>query len=187
MRIIAGTARGMPLAAPKGRETRPTQDRVKESLFSILQAHLEDARVLDLFAGSGALALEALSRGASFASLADMDREAVACIRRNVERLGFGHCTRLYPCDWKRAVGQMAREGLDYSLVFLDPPYRMTELDAICAELAGAGLLREGAVLALEHRAGLSPSPDGRFVKINERRYGDSEIHFYRFHKEGTP
>ena len=96
MRIIAGQCGGAQLYAPRGMDTRPTQDKVKESLFSIIQAYVPGARVLDLFAGSGALALEALSRGADFAALADRDREAVSCIRRNGEKLRFMDAMRIY-------------------------------------------------------------------------------------------
>ena len=111
MRIIAGSARGTPLLAPKGMDTRPTQDKVKESLFNMLQGQLEDGAALDLFAGSGALGLEAVSRGASRAVLVDQSREAAQCIRRNIEKLRFQDRAELLTCDWKQAVSKLAREG----------------------------------------------------------------------------
>lgn len=184
MRIIAGERRGAQLFAPKGMDTRPTQAKVKESLFNILQAEVPGARVLDLFAGSGSLALEALSRGAAFAVLVDADREAAACIRRNVDKLRFGDRTALYRCDWRQAVAQLEAEPFD--LVFLDPPYRMTELDVICAALADAHRLAEDAVLALEHRTGAHTPPDERFSLIKERAYADTQIHFYRYTGKGA-
>ena len=109
MRIIAGQCGGAQLYAPRGMDTRPTQDKVKESLFSIIQAYVPGARVLDLFAGSGALALEALSRGADFAALADRDREAVSCIRRNGEKLRF--MERGAALRGRLAAGAFADEG----------------------------------------------------------------------------
>ena len=111
MRIIAGSARGTPLLAPKGMDTRPTQDKVKESLFNMLQGQLEDGAALDLFAGSGALGLEAVSRGASRAVLVDQSREASQCIRRNIEKLRFQDRAELLTCDWKQAVSKLARES----------------------------------------------------------------------------
>ena len=146
MHIIAGQRRGAQLFAPKGMDTRPTQAKVKESLFNIIQAYVPEARVLDLFAGSGNLALEALSRGAQHAVMVDMDREAAACIRKNVDKLRFEDCTSLYKCDWRQAIAQMKAQGVEpFDLVFLDPPYRMLELNEMCAALADSGLLAEEA------------------------------------------
>ena len=135
-----------------------------------------------MFAGSGNLALEALSRGAECAVMVDMDREAAACIRRNVEKLRFEDCTRLYKCDWRQAVSQMKAAGeKPFDLVFLDPPYRMLELGDMCAALADAGLLARDCMLALEHRTGDFGRPDERFEEWKERTYADTQIHFYLF------
>ena len=108
MRIISGTARGAQLFAPKGMDTRPTTDKVKESLFNMLQGEVPGATVLDLFAGSGGLSLEALSRGADRAVLVDQSREAIGCIRRNVEKLRFGDRVQLLNCDWQQAVHRLS-------------------------------------------------------------------------------
>lgn len=187
MRIIAGSKRGTQIFAPRGQDTRPTQDRVKESLFNIIQAYVPEATVLDLFAGSGALALEAISRGAAQAVLVDMDREAGACIRRNIAKLGFENAVKLYPCEFRRALAQMMKERRRFDLVFLDPPYRMTELAEICDELANGRLLANGAMLVLEHRSGFVPALDARFTLFNQRGYGDTEIHFYLYAEEEEP
>jgi len=180
MHIIAGQRRGAQLFAPKGMDTRPTQAKVKESLFNIIQAYVPEAHVLDLFAGSGNLALEALSRGAGSAVMVDMDREAAACIRRNVEKLRFEDCAKLYKCDWRQAVAQLQTQRAEpFDLVFLDPPYRMTELNEMCAALADGGLLAPEAMLVLEHRTGEFGRPDARFQEWKERTYADTQIHFY--------
>lgn len=181
MRIIAGERGGAQLYAPRGMDTRPTQDKVKESLFSIIQAYVPGARVLDLFAGSGALALEALSRGAECAALADRDREAAVCIRRNVEKLRFAEAARLYTADWRQAVSQMQAEGRRFDLVFLDPPYRLPVLEECCAALADAALLEADALMVLEHRLDTPPAPDARFVLWKDRVYGDTAIHFFHY------
>ena len=182
MHIIAGERRGAQLFAPKGMDTRPTQAKVKESLFNIIQAYVPDARVLDLFAGSGNLALEALSRGAQSAVMVDMDREAASCIRRNVDKLRYGECTKLYRCDWRQAVSQMkSGNEVPFDLVFLDPPYRMLELNEMCAALADYGLLAQDCMLVLEHRTGEFGRPDERFEEWKERTYADTQIHFYLY------
>ena len=182
MHIIAGQRRGAQLFAPKGMDTRPTQAKVKESLFNIIQFYVPDARVLDLFAGSGNLALEAISRGASSAVMVDMDREANACIRRNVEKLRFEKETAVLKCDWRQAVAQLKAAGSEpFDLVFLDPPYQMTELGEMCHVLADSGLLADECMLVLEHRIGPFMEPDERFELFKERTYADTEIHFYLY------
>ena len=147
MRVIAGIYGGRELVAPRGRTTRPTSDRVREALFSIL-GDVSEARVLDLFAGSGALAIEALSRGAAEATLVDSSAAAVAAIRRNLDRLGIEASVRR-----AKALAFLERargSGADYDLVFLDPPYR--HASSLSAELSAA----LGPVLAAE--AASSPS-----------------------------
>lgn len=182
MHIIAGERRGAQLFAPKGMDTRPTQAKVKESLFNIIQAYVPEAHVLDMFAGSGNLALEALSRGAQSAVLVDMDREAVSCIRRNLDKLRYGERARLFKCDWHQAVAQMeAADEPPFDLVFLDPPYRMTELGEMCAALADRGRLAPDCMLVLEHRTGEFGRPDERFEEWKERTYADTQIHFYLY------
>ena len=179
MHIIAGERRGAQLYAPRGMETRPTQAKVKESLFSMIQGYVPDACVLDLFAGSGSLSLEALSRGASSAVMVDMDREAQTCIRRNIEKLRYQEKTLLLKADWRQALAQLG--GRKFDLVFLDPPYRMIELREYCGVMADAGLLSEEAMMVLEHRTGVEPDLDDRFVLYKQRAYGDTEIHFYLY------
>lgn len=173
MRIIAGEARGRRLFAPPGRDTRPTLDRVRESLFSILQSRLPGATVLDLFAGSGALAFEALSRGAKRAVLVDSDRCAQAAIRRNLEALGYADRATLLPMDWRRALERLSGE---FDLIFLDPPYRMPGAQDVLPALAP--YLAEGACIAYEHDRALPPSAPG-YTVMDFRAYGDTAISFF--------
>ena len=181
MRIIAGEARGRTIIAPKGQDTRPTQDHVRESLFNILRNETEGAQVLDLFAGSGALALEAISRGAEAAVLVDSALAAVQCVQRNVETLRAQESALVLHSDWKAALVQLSQAGRAFSLVFLDPPYRITGLTEVFAALAEQRLLMPGALVVAEHRAGTPPQPDGRFAQRDTRRYGDTEIRFYTY------
>lgn len=154
MRIIAGTARGRRIEAPRGEHTRPTTDRVRESLMSSIASEkggFVDLCVCDAFAGSGALALEALSRGSAFAVLCDRDRGALETIAKNVESLGFEAMTRVLSSDvLERGLPQ---GPAPYDVVFLDPPYA-TDPAAIARLLKGAkdaGRLAEGCLISYEH------------------------------------
>lgn len=184
MRIIAGERRGAQLFAPRGMDTRPTQAKVRESLFNIIQAYVPGAHVLDLFAGSGALAFEALSRGAKRAVLVDMDREANASIRKNMEKLRYEDRAKLLRCDWQQALAQL-HSGERFELAFLDPPYRMENVGDCCLALADQLLLSEEAMLVVEHRTGLPLALDGRFELFRQRAYGETEIHFFLYHSDG--
>ena len=178
MRIIAGTARGRTIEAPKGRDTRPTLDRVRENLFNILQRKTWDAKVLDLFAGTGALSLESLSRGAAEAVLVDCDRAAHVCQKQNVDKLGFNQQTRILLMDWKQALRQLtaAREAFD--LVFLDPPYAMRDMAEVMEALKP--LLAEDAVIILEHEAQVMPSTADGYEMYDSRKYGYVGVSFFR-------
>lgn len=181
MRIIAGEARGVPLMAPKGMDTRPTTDKIKESLFNILQGEVEGSSVLDLFAGSGGLGLECLSRGAAGAVLVDQSREAASCIRRNVEKLRFGDRAVLLNVDWQKALIQLSMQEKHFDLVFLDPPYRMDDLRELCDLLAVKGLLEPQALIVWERKNGSDKTLSARFEQVKQREYGETEIVFYRY------
>ena len=185
MRIIAGERGGAQLYAPRGMDTRPTQDKVKESLFSIIHAYVPGARVLDLFAGSGALALEALSRGADRAALADRDREAAACIRRNVEKLRFAERARLYAADWRQAVSQMQAEGRRFDLVFLDPPYASGLLQQALTDIAAFDICRAHGIIIAESAVDtVLPEMPAPYALYREYRYGKIKLTVY--HRGGN-
>lgn len=180
MRIIAGEARGRRLYAPAGEETRPTSDRVRESLFNILGRRVLDARVLDLFGGTGAMALEALSRGAAHAVIVDSARQAVAVIERNARAVlgdAFAGRAQIVRADYRAALGQMA--GMRFDLVFLDPPYRMAEAygDAL-SRLLAMGALGEGCRIVMERaREQAIALPEG-FARVDARDYGKTSVEF---------
>lgn len=177
MRIIAGEHRGRRLFAPEGDETRPTSDKIREALFNIIRGEVSDAHVLDLFAGSGALALEAISRGAQDAVLCDRSKKAIAAIRRNVELMRAEERVRIVSGDWRSALNGQ------FSLVFLDPPYRMSEVYAQAAQaLYQGGHLMDGALLVMEHAAQTPIERlDGCFTVIDERRYRDTALTLVRY------
>lgn len=178
MRIIAGTARGRQILAPQGRNTRPTLGRVKESLFGILQFSLNDARILDLYAGSGNLGLEALSRGAAFAVLNDMDRNCCEIIRRNINSLGFCERVSVMQMDASAAIARLAG-GQAFDIVFLDPPYRMGAQQAL-EELFRTGLVAPSGMVIVEHAWEDAPHAAGeRMICADVRKYGDSGLSFF--------
>ena len=148
MRIISGQARGRKLATLEGDNTRPTLDRTREALFNILQTRVRGAKVLDLFAGSGALGLEALSRGAQSAVFCDVSRQACAVIQKNIEALRAQDRSRLLCCDAMDALARLAGESFD--VVFLDPPYRKGLVDKALAGLVAADALAPGCVIVAE-------------------------------------
>lgn len=178
MRIIGGSARGRTFEAPQGRDTRPTLDRVRENVFNILQMKVRGARVLDLFSGSGAMAFEAISRGAESAVLVDVDRAANAAQRQNAAKLHMQDQCHILNCDWRLALQQLQARGEKFDLVFLDPPYAMHDMSPVLDALRL--LLQEDAVILLEHEAKTFPfTPDG-YELYDNRKYGIAGVSFFR-------
>ena len=179
MRIIAGSAGGRKIEAPEGIHTRPTLDRVRENLFNILQQRTRSSRVLDLFAGSGALSLEALSRGAEHAVLVDSDRNAHRIQLKNLETLGMADRAEAFLCDWRKAAAELERQSRTFDLIFLDPPYRMSDLRDVFA--AAAKLTAPDGLVILEHEAKTEPVTGNVFFeKTDERRWGYCGVSFFR-------
>jgi 16S rRNA (guanine966-N2)-methyltransferase len=180
MRIVGGQHRGRTLATPRGDHIRPTSDRLRESLFNIL-AHghgdpVTGARALDLFAGTGALGLEAMSRGAAFAVFVDEGAEARALIRENVATLGLGGTTKIFRRDATKLGPAHPIEP--FSLVFLDPPYgRGLAGPALHAARSGGWLARDALIVVEEAADPAFAAPEG-FTEIERRRYDDTELIF---------
>ncbi len=178
MRVIAGTAKGAKLNAPKGMQTRPTADRVKEGLFSAIQFEIEGGSVLDLFAGSGQLAIEALSRGAKNAVLVDQDAEAVRVIRENLAKTGFSDRSRVLRTDYRQYL-KSASDRFD--LIFLDPPYAETDLENALKMISEIDILRENGIIICEKAKDGSLSESFPGLKADRiYRYGTTEIRLFR-------
>ncbi len=183
MRIVAGRFRGRPLAGPKAGAIRPTSDRLREALFNVLLHAYDDpvtgARVLDLFAGTGALALEALSRGAAFALLVDDGTEARGIIRANIEALGCAGATRIFRRDATK-LGE-ARPLEPFPLVFCDPPYGKGLGERALASARDGGWLAADALVVVEEASTSDFAvPDG-FTLVESRDYGDTTLRILRF------
>ena len=182
MRIVAGTSRGRVLAAPKSDDViRPTADRVRETIFNVLGQSCDAFSVLDLFAGTGALAFEALSRGATRAVLVDTGREAHHLIRQNAEALDFTQRIELIKEPVLRALESLGRRRERFELVFSDPPYKQEAGLAVLEALDENALVAEGGVAVVEHaRQEALPEKVGRLERIDERSFGGTTISMYR-------
>jgi 16S rRNA (guanine966-N2)-methyltransferase len=194
MRIVGGAYRGRSLIAPPGSATRPTSDRAREAIFNVLEhapwsPGLAEARVIDLFAGSGALGLEALSRGAAFCLFVETDPAARGVIRENAETLGakgelFGR-TRIHRRDATDLGPRPGADGPPFDIAFLDPPYAKGLGEKALAELAAGGWLAEGALVVFE-RGEAEPAPAAPgFETLDERRYGAARVLFARLGTSG--
>jgi 16S rRNA (guanine966-N2)-methyltransferase len=184
MRIVGGRLRGRVLAAPKSQAIRPTADRLREALFNILVHAYGDpvsgARVLDLFAGTGALGLEALSRGAAFALFVDDGAEARALLRENVAALGLGGVSRIFRRN--AATLGAAHPLAPFSLAFLDPPYARALAEAALASARAGGWLIPGALAVVEEAASAAFSAPEGFEELERRRYDDTMLILLRHH-----
>lgn len=184
MRIVAGAARGRPLVAPKGRDVRPTADRVKEALFSSLAPRLPGASVLDLFAGTGSLGLEALSRGASHVTFVERARAALSALDRNIEVVGIDGA-EVVRGDVATAL-RSSPPGAPFDLVLADPPYALTEASLTQVLLALVPHLGEGAVVVIERDArAAEPTWPPQLFPVEVRRYGATALHRAEHRPEG--
>lgn len=179
MRIIAGEFRSRRLKAPEGMETRPTADKVREALFSILASRVPGARVLDLYAGSGALALEALSRGAQSAVLAECAPRACRAIQENILSLSCGDRAQLLRGTDVSAMATLEKKQAAFDLIFLDPPYRL-DTAPVCARLCEGGLLAPGGFIVVEHSRQTPPQVLAPLELRSRREYGITGLSFYQ-------
>ena len=185
MRIIGGEFGGRRLQAPKGRDTRPTADRTREALFNILSARddveFEQARVIDLFAGSGALGFEAMSRGASWCLFVETDAAARGAIRDNIEAFGLFGATRIHRRSATSLGTKPTSAGAPFTLAFLDPPYGRDFVEPTLEGLRDGDWLAPGAIVIVEQGKDEHPPQTEGYSELDSRTYGAAQITVYRF------
>ena len=183
MRIVAGSARGRALTGPKAtsKHIRPTADRVRESLFNVLGQWFEGQKVLDLYAGTGALGLEAVSRGAMRVVLVDSDREAQELCRSNAEALGFTPRVEVLAQPVERALAALGKREDRYQIIFADPPYAARVVETVLEAVARHGVLAPGGTVVVEHDK-REPAPESYagFTQVDQRRFGDTLVTLFR-------
>lgn len=182
MRITGGLYRGFQLKSKKGLETRPSSDRVKEAIFSSITFKLPSALILDLFAGSGALALDALSRGGAFAWIVEKDKEAFDSIMENVKKLDLKDQCRLIRNSWEEALILAKKENLIFDLIFLDPPYYGKYLEEAIKKISNFDLLSPKGVLIAEtfKKNPCQNLEDEKLEIVKEALYGDTKILYFQ-------
>jgi 16S rRNA (guanine(966)-N(2))-methyltransferase RsmD len=182
VRIIAGERRGRSLVGPRREDVRPTGAYLREAVFNVLAPRLPGARVLDLFAGTGAMGLEALSRGADAATFVD---RSLASVGVNVAHLGFRERATLVRGDALRVLSRLGREGRRFELIYADPPYGVALLARTVAAVAAAGLLAPGGVFLVEHHH-KDPAPEaaGALIRRRDLRHGETTVTIYATHGE---
>lgn len=179
MRIISGTSKGRKLVTPKSQSLRPTSDRVKESIFNILRLEMEGKVVLDLFAGTGNLGIEALSRGAKKAIFVERGRQAIRLIQRNLSRLGLEEYSEIVPRDANRAIGILKQRGESFDVILMDPPYEKGLIQKTLMKLRSHPIYNKDSILVIEHnkREPLPVTLLG-WNLIRQRQIGDTVITF---------
>jgi len=182
VRVISGEAKGHPLKTVKGREIRPTADRVKESLFNVIGHRVVDAAFLDLFAGSGNVGIEALSRGARLAVFVELQTAHLKVVEENLKAVGLTERAELLRRDARAAVADLGNRGRQFDLIFVDPPYGQGLIPPVLEGIAGQDLLAPGGWIMAEHHK-KDPVPSalaGGLERFRELLFGETQISLYR-------
>ena len=178
MRVIAGTARSVPLLSRDGLDTRPTTDRVKEAIFNIIQFEIEGRQILDLFGGSGQMAIEALSRGAAGAVIVDQSKDSVSIIRQNLQKTKLTEKAEVVCADYMEYLNRCKKR---FDLIFLDPPYREKFLENALNRISEIDILKSGGIIVCERPAEKAlPDAYAAFRRVRDYRYGRTGVTVYR-------
>lgn len=182
MRVVSGKCKGIPLKAVPGKTTRPTTDKVKEAIFNMIGPYFDGGIGLDLFAGSGGLGIEALSRGLDKMIFVDRDKNAIQTIHENIHKCGLEPFAEVYRNDAERALKAVAKRELRFQLIFLDPPYRKQQLEGLIERISEKNLLHPDGVIICEHESDYQlPERIHDFIKNKEERYGTTTVAIYVF------
>ncbi len=179
MRIISGIAKGRTIYTPKGEKTRPTTDRIKESVFAIIQAYIPNSRVLDLFAGSGNMGLEALSRGAESCVFIDRDRTSIEVIKKNTSNLNFKTQAQVYQLDYRNALRKLHSRREIFDVIFVDPPYNKGIIQPVVAMIHEMDILDHNGIIVAEHSINETIDTNGLLLQVKDQReYGITMVSF---------
>lgn len=180
MRIISGTKKGYKLKGPKGKNTRPTEDRVKESLFNILGPIDEESIVLDLFAGSGSIGIEFLSRGAKKVYFIDKSYLSIKAIKENLAHIDLEESSKVIKNDAIRSIKLLGNEKIKFNYIFIDPPYGQDLIIEVLENVRSQDILSKGGIMIIEHEKTLGLEDEiYDFKKTDSRNYGDKSLSFY--------
>jgi 16S rRNA (guanine(966)-N(2))-methyltransferase RsmD len=184
--VIAGTAKGRLLKAVPGTGTRPTTDKVKEAIFSMIGPYFDGGVGLDLFAGTGGLGIEAISRGMNRVIFIDMEQTSIQVIEANLKTIGFKEQAEVYRNEANRALKVLAKRGLKFDLIFLDPPYRMKQADEILLQMQEMDMIQDQAIALVEHEASHAYADEiGRLFVRKRAVYGETAISIYHYSDQG--
>ncbi|SDE71298.1 16S rRNA (guanine(966)-N(2))-methyltransferase RsmD [Fontibacillus panacisegetis] len=184
MRVVSGSARGRNLKAVPGMGTRPTTDKVKEALFSMIGPYFDGGHVLDLFAGTGGLGIEALSRGMDQAVFVDLEYKSIEVVRANLKTTSFEDKAEVYKNDAERAIKALSKREKKFDLVFLDPPYRMKNGDKLMETMDQLDLLNDDATVVLEYESTfVYPDVFGKFTEVRKAEYGETALSIYKYNQ----
>ncbi|MGL5899124.1 MAG: 16S rRNA (guanine(966)-N(2))-methyltransferase RsmD [Lactobacillaceae bacterium] len=183
LRIIGGNFSGVKLKTPKGQKTRPTTDIVRESIFNMLQNIVNPGACLDLYAGSGALGIEAFSRWGQIVYLVDRSRDAITVIKENITKLHQPEAFKLYAISAQKALHKFQAEKLYFSLIFLDPPYRYQNQNQDLSQILELGLVKKGAIIVCQGDQKLEVANFANLTLLKSKKYGKTLIDIYRVEK----
>ncbi len=179
MKIISGTLKGRNIEGYNIEGTRPTMDRVKESLFGMIQDYIKDSTVLDLFAGSGNLGVEAISNGAKIAYFIDNNPEVIKVLNKNIANLDIQSKSRVILSDWKKALNAFATQNIKFDLIFIDPPYAYDVYEKILNKVSTLNLLSDNGLIIMEYSNLHLPTTYENLTLYKERNYGNKSINIY--------
>ncbi len=180
MRIVAGVSKGRRLVSPKDNRIRPTSDRVKEAVFNIIGFNVANSHVLDLFAGTGSLGLEALSRGAEFATFVDNNAKSIEILKQNIRLLGFEERSEVFMINASDAVTEFGRSNRTFDIIFIDPPYMENLYEITLSSIARYGIIKKRGLVIVEHLSAFCFSEmSHELTLIKNKRYGSTSISIF--------
>ncbi|MCC0648055.1 16S rRNA (guanine(966)-N(2))-methyltransferase RsmD [Clostridioides sp. ZZV15-6598] len=181
MRVISGKARGLKLNTPKNEDVRPTTDRVKESLFNIINSYIMESEVLDLFAGTGSLGIECLSRGAKACTFVDISKESIEIVKSNIKKARVENESFILNLDFKTAIDKLKLQNSKFDIIFMDPPYYKNMFIEAIEKIDNSNLLNEDGIIVVEHDTNdLFPDKISKLEKTKDKKYGNTTLTFYK-------